>query len=70
MSALEKQILEHVRKLDPDHQRRVLEFVTQLEQERPLSARELLQLPIEERRRRVAEAIDSAKGEDFETFEA
>jgi hypothetical protein len=70
MSAIEQEILQRIRNLPPEHQRRVLAFVTQLEEERPLSARELMQLPAEERQRRVQAAIASAADEDFETFEA
>jgi CHAD domain-containing protein len=75
MSAIEQEILQRIRNLPPEHQRRVLDFVTRLEEERPLSARELMQLPAEERQRRVQAAIASAaeefhRDEDFETFEA
>jgi len=70
MSALEKEILARIHRLAPEKQRRVLDFLNQLEQERPLSALELMQLPVEERQRRVQAAIESAADEDFETFEA
>ena len=52
------------------NQQRVLDFVAQLETERPLSARELMKLPYAERQRRVKAAIESSAHEDFETFEA
>jgi hypothetical protein len=70
MSTLEQKILERISKLNPENQKRVLDFVQQLENEHPLSARELLKLPYEERQRRVKAAFDSAANEDFETFEA
>lgn len=70
MSTLEQQILQRVRRLASENQRRVLDFLEQLEHKRPLSARELMRLPVEERRRRVQAAIAAASDEDFETFEA
>jgi len=70
MSIIEEKIAQRIRNLSPEHQRRVLDFVEQLEQEHPISARELLQLPAEERQRRVQAAIAAAAQEYFETFEA
>ncbi len=70
MNTLEQEILQRVRHLAPENQRRVLVFLEQLEQEQPLSARELMQLPAEERRQRVQAAIDLAAAENFEIFEA
>jgi hypothetical protein len=70
MSTLEQEILERINKLDSEKQQRVLEFVSQLEDERPLSARELMKLPYAERQRRVKAAFEAAANEDFETFEA
>jgi hypothetical protein len=70
MSTLEQEILERIRKLDSRSQQRVLDFVAQLENERPLSARELMKLPPKERAAYVKAAIESSAHEDFETFEA
>ena len=70
MTTLEQEIIERISKLDSENQRRVLDFVTQLEVERPLSARELLRLPYEERQRHVKAAFDAAANEEFEIFEA
>jgi hypothetical protein len=70
MSTLEREVIEKFRQLAPDARQRVLDFLEQLEYERPLSALELMRLPAEERQRRVQAAIASAEDEDFETFEA
>ena len=69
MSTLEREVIEKFRQLAPDARQRVLDFLEQLEYERPLSALELMRLPAEERQRRVQAAIASAEDEDFETFE-
>lgn len=68
MSTLEHQIVARVRQLDKEQQQRVLDFIAYLEA--PLSARQLMQLPPEERQRRVAAAFARAADVDFETFEA
>ena len=70
MNVLEKEIIEKFQQLEPSARQRVLGFLEQLEDERPLSALELMRLPAEERQRRVQAAIASAADEDFETFEA
>jgi hypothetical protein len=70
MTTIEQEIIERISKLDSENQRRVLHFVTQLEAEPPLSARELLKLPYEERQAHIKAAIESSAHEDFETFEA
>lgn len=70
MNLLEKEIIEKFQQLDASAKKRVLDFLEQLDNERPLSAIELMRLPIEERQRRVQTAIDSAADEDFEIFEA
>jgi hypothetical protein len=70
METLEQQILDRVRNLAPDQKRQVLAFLDQLMTERPLSARELMRLPAEERERYVKAALAAAADEDFETFEA
>jgi hypothetical protein len=69
MSTLEREVIEKFRQLAPDARQRVLDFLEQLEYERPLSALELMRLPVEERQRRVQAAIAAAADEDFETFE-
>ncbi len=76
MSAVEQEIMEKIRKLDEETQKRVLTFIEELEisEEIPpqkfYTALELLQLPEEERNRLVAEAFERAADEDFEIFEA
>jgi hypothetical protein len=76
MSAVEQEIIEKVRRLDEEAQKRVLTFIEELEisDETPphkfYTAPELLQLPEEERNRLVAEAFERAADEDFEIFEA
>jgi hypothetical protein len=54
----------------PKARQRVLGFLEQLDDERPLSALELMRLPAEERQKRVQAAIASAADENFEIFEA
>jgi hypothetical protein len=44
--------------------------IVRMEHPMNFTARDLLKLPPEERRRRVADALQAAAGEDFETFEA
>jgi hypothetical protein len=70
MSTLEQEILQRIRKLDAEKQQRVLDFVEQLENERPLTLQELRKLPPKERQAYVKAAIESSAHEDFETFEA
>ncbi len=70
MASLEQEILQRIHRLNPNKQQRVLDFVTQLENEHSESALELIRLPAEERQRRVRAAIESASDEDFEIFEA
>ena len=71
MSILEQEILESVRQLDEVGQRRVLEFIRQLEQRaRPYTASELMELPFEERNRIAKAVLASTADEDFEIFEA
>jgi len=67
---VEQQIAQRVRTLGEDQKRRVLEFITVLEQHRTYSARELLTLPPQERAVLVEAAFQAAQDEDFETFEA
>ncbi len=70
MNTLEQEIIEKFRQLEPDTRQRVLFFLEHLEQERPLSAMELMRLPAAERQRLVQAAIAAAADEEFETFEA
>lgn len=70
MNMLEQEIIEKFRQLEPHTRQRVLFFLEHLEQERPLSAMELMRLPAAERQRLVQLAIASAADEAFETFEA
>jgi hypothetical protein len=72
MTTLEQQIIQQVHLLNPDDQRKVLEFMEGLHQKSPgrYSPRELMRLPEAERNRLVAEAFDRAATMDFETFEA
>ena len=70
MSTLEQEIVERISKLDSKSQQRVLDFVVQLENERPLSVRELSKLPAKERQAHIKAAFEASANEDFETFEA
>jgi hypothetical protein len=70
VSTLEQEILERINKLDSEKQQRVLEFVAQLEKDRPLTLAELRKLPPKERQAHIKAAIESSAHEDFETFEA
>jgi len=70
MTTLEREILQRIRQLAADRQQRVLDFVVQLENERPLSAVEIMRLPKEQRERIVAAAITASAHVEFETFEA
>jgi len=73
MSAIERDLIERIRHLDIEKQRRVLEFVRDLEEVSPkpmYSAHELMKLPLEERNRILLEQLQRAENEDFETFEA
>ena len=73
MSAIEHELIERISHLDADKQRRVLEFVRDLEKDTvnpTYSARELMKLPLEERNRILMEQLQHAENEDFEIFEA
>lgn len=72
MSALKRELIESIDRLDADKQRRVLEFVRSIENppaEQSYSATELMKLPVEERNRLVA-ALERSLSEDVELFEA
>lgn len=45
MSAIERELIEKINHLSPEQQRKVLEFVNQLDPVRQLSARDLMKLP-------------------------
>jgi hypothetical protein len=70
MSAIERELIEKINNLSAEQQRKVLEFVNQFEPVQQLSARELMKLPAEERKRLVQAAFTLADDEDFEIFEA
>lgn len=69
-NAIEQEIVEKFRQLEPDAKERVLNLLGRLADDHSLSALELMRLPAEERQRRVQAAIEAAADEDFETFEA
>ncbi len=71
MNAIERQILEKVRRLEPAQKERVLAFVEQIAtQKRHYTARELMRLPVEERNAILQGQLVQAADEDFEMFEA
>jgi len=75
MSAVEQEIIEKVRRLDEETQKRVLAFIEELEIPpdtfaRTYTARDLMNMPPEERSRIMTEAFNQAAEEDFEIFEA
>jgi hypothetical protein len=69
--SIEQRIMERVRQMSEAQKQRVLAFVMHASQQPPVySARDLLQLPAEERERLVAAAFEAAADEDFEIFES
>jgi len=73
MSALEHELIERISRLDEEKQRKVLEFVQEIEetpQEQFYSIYDLMKLPVEERERLVIESLKRSANEDFEIFEA
>ena len=71
MTAIEQQILEKVSRLEPAQKQRVLAFVEQIALlKQNYTARELMQLPIEERNAILQAQLAQAADEDFESFEA
>ena len=72
MSAIEHELVAKISRLSADQQRKVLEFVQMLEApiQTAYSARDLMKLPHEERKRLMQAALALAADEDFETFEA
>jgi hypothetical protein len=71
MNAIERQILEKVRHLEPAQKERVLAFVEQIAtQKQHYTARELMRLPVEERNAILQVQLAQAADEDFEMFEA
>jgi hypothetical protein len=75
MSALEQEIFEKVKRLDEQQKAKVLEFIAHIAPavpsvvERPYTARELMQLPYEERNRAVKAALRRAQDMDVEYFD-
>lgn len=74
MSALEHELQNKIAHLTEDQQREVLSFVDQLlppsMASRPMTAREMMKLPPDERERLVRESFALAADEEFEIFEA
>jgi hypothetical protein len=74
--SFEEEIIQRVRELEIEQQKRVREFIrglaTQPEKSSSAiySARELLKLPLDERNRIIAAAIDRVADDDIELFEA
>ena len=74
MSTFERELVEKISRLSDEQQRKVLQFVQELETPQTVtptySARDLMKLPLEQRERIIAEVFALAASEDFETFEA
>lgn len=74
MTTLKQELMEKISHLDEDQQRRVLEFIENLEAAithgPPYTAQELMRLPFEERQKAVTAAFAAAADEGFEIFEA
>ncbi len=75
MSALEQEIFEKVKRLDEGQKAKVLEFISSIAvapiatSERHYTARELMQLPYEERNRIAIAALQKAQDLDVEYFD-
>jgi hypothetical protein len=73
MSAITRELIESINRLDMEKQRKVLEFVRSIEQsptEKVYSPRELMRLPLEERNKIVAAALERSIHDDTELFDA
>ncbi len=74
MATLEQELMEKISHLNENQQRRILEIVEMIEHadaaERNYTARELMQLPFEERNRIAKAALNRSLDEDVELFEA
>jgi predicted component of type VI protein secretion system len=73
LSAIKRELIESINRLDVEKQRRVLEFVRSIEQsplEKTLSPSELMKLPFEERNQLVAAALERSLNDDVELLEA
>lgn len=75
MSTLEQEIILEITKLNQESQRRVLDFIHSLtpptvDLERRYTARELLQLPLEQRNLIIRASLERVANEDIELFEA
>lgn len=68
MVTIEQALIDKIRTLDEQRQQRVMEFIETME--KPLSARELMKLPYEERMRRARTALARTAEKDVELFEA
>jgi hypothetical protein len=69
MSAIERELIEKISRLDADKQRKVLEFVRKIEESQPqkhYSAEELMKLPFEERNRIAVEALKRTANDDVD----
>ncbi len=74
MTTLEQELMEKISQLDENKQRRVLEFIVNIEtvvpHGPPYTAQELMRLPLEERQKAIADAFAAAADEDYEIFDA
>lgn len=73
MTSVEQEIIERINHLNADQQRRVLDFVRDIDESEPqksYSARELMKLPLQERNRLVIEALERSTNDDVEQFDA
>ena len=73
MSAITRELIESINRLDVEKQRKVLEFVRNIEQSsvgKTYSPRELMRLPLEERNKIVAAALERSLDDDVELFDA
>lgn len=69
MVSIKRELIERINHLDAEKQRRVLEFVRNLEEQKTYTASELMQLPPEERDRIVIEALARSANQDVEYFD-
>jgi hypothetical protein len=73
MSSIKRELIESINRLDDDKQKRVLEFVRTIEDtsaSKMYSPRELMRLPLEERNKIVAMALERTLQDDVELFDA
>jgi hypothetical protein len=67
-SPIDQQIIESLHQLDEKQKQEVLQFVRTLQEPRTYTARELMQLPAEERRAYITASIEASADVDFEIF--